>query len=72
MIHKFKRMDNSHILLVTGQNKNILTLTDKDGNIITEYLKKEIPYIMFRPVQFVAYGSNYLFQLEIPDGTICC
>lgn len=67
MIHKFKRMDNSHILLVTGQNKNILTLTDKDGNIITEYLKKEIPYIMFRPVQFVAYGSDYLFQLGISN-----
>lgn len=67
IIHKFKKMDNSHILLVTGQNENILTLVDKDGDIITEFLKKEIPYIMFRPVQFVAYGSDYLFQLGIAN-----
>lgn len=67
VIHKFKKMDNSHILLVTGQNENILTLVDKEGKIIAEYLKKEIPYIMFRPVQFVAYGSSYLFQLGISN-----
>ena len=49
VIHKFKKMENSHVLLVTGQNENILTLVDKEGEIIAEYLKKEIPYIMFRP-----------------------
>ena len=31
VIHKFKKMENSHVLLVTGQNENILTLVDKDG-----------------------------------------
>lgn len=67
VIHKFKKMENSHVLLVTGQNENILTLVDKEGKIIAEYLKKEIPYIMFRPVQFVAYGSSYLFQLGISN-----
>ena len=34
-------MENSHVLLVTGQNENILTLVDKEGEIIAEYLKKE-------------------------------
>ena len=67
VIHKFKKMENSHVLLVTGQNENILTLVDKEGEIIAEYLKKEIPYIMFRPVQFAAYGSSYLFQLGISN-----
>lgn len=67
VIHKFKRLDNSHILLVTGQNKHILTLTDSNGNILSEYLEKEIPYIMFRPVQFVTYGSELLFQLGIAN-----
>lgn len=67
VIHKFKKMENSHVLLVTGQNENILTLVDEEGKIIAEYLKKEIPYIMFRPVQFVAYKSGYLFQLGISN-----
>lgn len=67
VIHKFKKMENSHVLLVTGQNENILTLVDKEGKIIAEYLKKEIPYIMFRPVQFAVYGSCYLFQLGISN-----
>lgn len=67
MIHKFKRLANSHILLVTGQRENILTLTDKEGNVLSEYLKKEIPFIMFRSVQFVAHGSEYLYQLGISN-----
>ena len=67
VIHKFKRLDNSHILLVTGQNENTLTLTDKEGKILSDYLKKEIPFIMFRPVQFIACGSDYLFQLGISN-----
>lgn len=70
IIHKFKCLDNSHILLVTGQNDHSLTLTDKNGNILSEYLKKEIPYLMFRPVQFVKYGSEYLFQLGISNTYI--
>lgn len=70
MIHKFKRLENSHILLVTGQSENILTLTDNRGNVLSEYLKKEIPFIMFRSIQFVAYGSNYLYQLGISNAYI--
>lgn len=69
-IYKFRRMDNSHILLVTGQNKKSLTLTDKNGNIISEYLKKEVPYLMFRSIQFVKYESKYLYQLGISNAYI--
>lgn len=70
VIHKFKRLENSHILLVTGQNEKILTLTDQKGKILSEYLRKEIPYIMFRPVQFVSCGSDYLFQLGISNAFV--
>ena len=70
MIHKFKRIDNSRILLVTGMNENILTLTDEHGNIISEYLEKKIPFIMFRPVQFISYESNYIFQLGIANAYV--
>ena len=70
VIHKFKRLENSHILLVTGQNDHTLTLTDKEGNVLSEYLKSEIPFIMFRAIQFVACGSEYLFQLGISNAYV--
>lgn len=70
MIHKFKRIDSSRILLVTGMNNHILTLTDEHGVLISEYLQKEIPFIMFRPVQFVSYDSNYIFQLGIANAYV--
>lgn len=70
VIHKFKRMENGHILLVTGQNDHSLTLTDERGEILSEYLKKEIPYLMFRAVQFVKYNDEYLFQLGISNAYV--
>jgi hypothetical protein len=67
VIHKFKRLENSHILLVTGQRDFSLTVTDRDGHIISEYLKKEIPFLMFRPYQFIKNDSGYLYQLGISN-----
>lgn len=70
VIHKFKRMKNGHILLVTGQKDHSLTLTDERGEVISEYLGKEIPYLMFRAVQFVEYNNKYLFQLGISNAYV--
>jgi hypothetical protein len=70
VIHKFKRLENSHILLVTGQSDFSLTIADKDGNIISEYLKREIPFLMFRPYQFIKNDSAYLYQLGISNKYI--
>lgn len=69
-IYKFRRLDNAHILLVTGQSENILTLTDGKGKILAEYQKKGIPYLMFRSVQFIKKDSHYLFQLGIANRYI--
>lgn len=66
-IYKFKRLNNSHILLVTGQNEYILTLVDENCQVLKQYLKKEIPYLMFRPVQFPQYKDSYLFQLGLAN-----
>lgn len=67
VIHKFKRLSNSHILLVTGQDEYILTLVDGNSQVLKQYLKKEIPYLMFRPVQFPKYNGLYLYQLGIAN-----
>lgn len=70
MIHKFKRIDDSRILLVTGNSEHILTVSDDEGNIVSEYLEKEIPFIMFRANQFIAYKSSYLFQLGVANAYV--
>lgn len=70
IIYKFRRLENSHILLLTGQNDKILTLTDQQGNIISEYQEKEIPFVMFRPVQFVTHGTEYFYQLGVANAYI--
>lgn len=70
MIHKFKRIDESRILLVTGNSEHILTLSDEKGNVISEYLEKEMPFIMFRPHQFISFDSSYLFQLGVANAFV--
>ena len=70
MIHKFKRIDESRILLVTGNSEHILTLSDEEGNVVSEYLEKEIPFIMFRANQFIAYKLSYLFQLGVANAFV--
>lgn len=67
VIYKFKRLDNSHILLVTGQNEYVLTLVDESSQVLKQYLKKEVPYVMFRPVQFPQYNDLYLYQLGLAN-----
>lgn len=67
IIYRFKRIENDHILLVTGQDEYILTLADSEGKVLSNYLKREIPFIMFRPVQFVKNQSEYLYQLGISN-----
>lgn len=70
IIHKFKRLSNSDILVVAGLNDHSLILANKNGQIISDFLEKEIPYLMFRPVQFVKYNSNYLYQLGIANAYV--
>lgn len=70
VIHKFKRLENTCVLLVTGQGERSLTLVDKTGQIVSEFLEKEIPFLMFRPVQFVKYDQRYLFQLGIANAFV--
>ncbi|MDR3140120.1 MAG: 6-bladed beta-propeller [Tannerellaceae bacterium] len=70
VIHKFRRLNNAHILLLTGQSDYSLTLTDENGNILSEYLKREIPFLMFRPVQFISHAGGFLYQLGISDSYV--
>lgn len=70
IIHKFKILNENHLLLLTGNNENIITISDYDGDIIETYLPKEIPDLMFRGVQFIKHNTGYIFQLGISNNFI--
>ena len=69
VINKF-RIISDKLLLLTGQNEETLMLTDIAGNEISSSLKKEIPYIVMKPVQFVSYDSYFIFQLGISNESV--
>ena len=63
VINKFKIISDEYILFLTGQNEESLLLTDIAGSPLRKYLKKKIPFLMFKAVQFVNYDSCVVFQL---------
>jgi hypothetical protein len=68
-VNKFKIVDE-YILLLTGQNEASLTLTDMKGKPAGDYLKKEIPFLVFKPVQFIRYDSCLVFQLGASNEAV--
>ena len=66
VINKFHIISDK-LLLLTGQNEETLMLTDITGKEISSTLKKEIPYIIERPVQFINFDSYFIFQLGISN-----
>lgn len=70
-IHKFKRIQANKILCMSGQSEHSLLITDENGRILQEYLDKEIPYLLFRAIQFKPYLSDiFLFQLGISNNYV--
>lgn len=68
IINKFKRIGKDEILIMSGQNEKSLFIADEAGEITHSFLEKEIPYLLFRPVQFkAALQASYLFQLGISN-----
>jgi hypothetical protein len=62
-VNKFRLIPGGYILLLAGQNDESLVLTDMTGKVSSRCLKKEIPFLVFKPVQFVRCDSCYVFQL---------
>ena len=67
VINKFNIISDNRILFVTGQNKESLMLTDITGKQLGSFLKKKIPFLAMRPVQFVDYDSCLIFQLGVAN-----
>lgn len=69
-VNKFKILDNRYLLVLTGQNKASLTVTDLKGKQLASFLKKEIPFIIFKPVQFPSFNRSCLFQLGVSNEAV--
>ncbi len=70
VINKFHIINENCILLLTGQNDNCLTVSDGKGKTISSYLKSEIPFMVFKPVQFVSFGQEIVFQLGVSNNCV--
>ncbi|MDL2245694.1 6-bladed beta-propeller [Parabacteroides sp. OttesenSCG-928-J18] len=70
VVHKFHPIDENRLLLVTGQNEQTLTVTDRNGTVLQTYLDKEIPFITFKALQLMPYGNRVLFQLAMSNATV--
>ena len=71
IVNKFKRVNKNEILIMTGQNDNALFIANEEGEITNRFLKKEIPYLLFRAIQFKSdHHSSYYFQLGVSNNYI--
>ena len=70
VVNKFIRYKEDRILLMAGQNENSLAVVDTSGNCLKEYLPKQVPFLLFRSVQFIPSGENILFQLGMSNSVV--
>jgi|AGTN01.2.fsa_nt_gi hypothetical protein len=70
VINKFHIIDNKRLLLLTGQNDKCLTMSDHSGKEVYTYLKSEIPFMIFKPVQFIDFQSEIIFQMGVSNNCV--
>lgn len=70
VINKFKKMPDNHILLMTGQNKKLISLSDPSGTIIDSCLITKATNTMFKPVQFIPYKDKFIYQIDFTNSCV--
>ena len=70
VINKFHIINDNQILLLTGQNDNCLTVSNGKGETISSFLKSEIPFMVFKPVQFIPIKQEVVFQLGVTNHCV--
>ena len=70
VINKFRHIGNDRIILLAGQNDKSLLIADHNGVIHSEYLDKQIPFILFRGNQFIKKNDSFIFQLGLSNSCI--
>lgn len=70
LVHKFIRIDDDCLLVMAGQNDKTLNLVNNKGEIFNSFLEKEIPFLTFKPLQFVTYNNQIVFQLGMSNDVV--
>ncbi len=70
VINKFYIINENKILLLTGQNSKCLTISDGKGKEITSFLKSEIPFMVFKPVQFINFSTGIVYQKGVSNDCV--
>lgn len=70
VVNKFIKLNNDKLLLMTGQEDKSLALVNGKGEVLSQFLNKEIPFLTFKPVQFIAKEDEILFPLGSANNCI--
>ncbi len=70
VVNEFHIFDKNKILLLAGLNENSITLVNGKGQEIGSFLKREIPFLIMKPMQFIPFGSNIIFQKGISNSCV--
>ena len=70
VVNKFHIINKNKLLLLTGQNANCLTVSDGVGNEITTFMESKIPFLVFKPVQFINFSDDIIFQKGVSNGCV--
>ena len=71
IVSKFKRLSKNEILLMNCLRDKSLFVVNEAGEVVSEALDKEVPYLLYRAVQFKNYSSDLcLFQLGISNDYV--
>ena len=70
VINKFKKTPDDYILLMTGQNKSLISLSDPSGNIIDSCINAKVTNTMLKPVQFIPYKDKFVYQIDLTNSCV--
>ena len=70
VVNKFKKTPDNYILLMTGQNKSLISLSDPSGNIIDSCVNTKVTNTMLKPVQFIPYKDKFIYQIDMTNSCV--
>lgn len=71
IVNKFERIGVDEILIMNGQGAKSLLISDEKGRVSTEFLNRNVPFLLFRSVPFITYNDDaYIYQLGISNDIV--
>lgn len=64
-IHKFANLGDGRLLLMTGLEKNLITMADTAGKTFESVLERKPTNVMFKAIQFYPFGDKLVYQMDM-------